>query len=72
MENYTTKNVTEYGTVYYCNPDKQLHRLDGPAVERGSNRGWYLFNKGYFKTEHNKLVLFLLLEPKRIEMNPMK
>jgi len=47
------------------------HRLDGPAVEIGNyRREWYINNKIYSKSCHNRLVLFSMLEPKRVCINP--
>ena len=66
MENYITKNISEHGTVYYCNSDKQLHRTDGPAVVWFiGGEEWCLFNKIYTKSEHSKLILFSVLETRR-------
>jgi hypothetical protein len=47
------------------------HRLDGPAtIWFGENKLWYLKNNVYTKHHHNRLVLFFILEPLRIDLNP--
>ena len=50
----------------------QCHRLNGPAVEYAYRGGkeWYLKNKMYSKSCHNRLHLFSVLEPRRIDLNP--
>jgi hypothetical protein len=98
MENYTEKEVDQFGTIRYYNAIKQWHRTDGPAVEyingnkswyingkshhldgpaaiwtnenKYKNKVWYIKNKGYEKSQHNRLVLFFVLEPRRINLNP--
>ena len=73
MENCTKKFIDEYGTVRYFNSKADYHRTDGPSVEYlDGTKEWYLFNKGYFKTEHNTLVLFYVLEPRRMDLCPIK
>jgi len=59
------------GESWYING--KHHRLDGPAV-RWSNRDnfWYIYGQIYLKVEHNRLVLFSILEPQRIELCPTK
>ena len=47
----------------------QCHRLDGPAVMH-KTKYWYLKNKRYPRINHNILVLFYVLEPRRIVLNP--
>ena len=42
------------------------HRLDGPAF--GSN-SWYIKGMFYSKSCHNRLYLFSVLEPRRIDIN---
>jgi len=56
-----------------------LHRLEGPALYSDGINTWYskqtswrLRHKIYSKTEHNRLVLFYVLEPRRINLNPIK
>jgi hypothetical protein len=47
------------------------HRLDGPScVWRDGHNYWHINNRLYTKTEHNRLVLFSILEPQRIDLNP--
>jgi hypothetical protein len=58
----------------------KLHRLDGPALMPGIWRmfnefdgrspEWRIIGRMYRKTEHNRLVLFFTLEPRRIDLNP--
>jgi hypothetical protein len=49
----------------------KYHRLSGPAIilENGA-RYWWVNNKWYSKTKHNRLVLFFILEPLRIDLVP--
>jgi hypothetical protein len=63
--------------VEYVNGDKswyingRKHRLDGPAMIWSSRiRQWYIYNTRYSKSKHNRLALFLVLEPRRIDINP--
>jgi len=63
--------------VEWVNGDKhwfingKRHRLDGPAAEWFTeNKIWYLKSKIYIKHYHNILVLFYILEPRRIDLNP--
>jgi hypothetical protein len=73
MENYTEKEVWAFGEICYYNSKDQFHRIDGPAVEwpNGDNF-WYIYGQDYLKVEHNRLVLFSILEPQRIELCPTK
>jgi len=49
------------------------HRLYGPAtVYIHGRKYWQLKDKMYTKSEHNILVLFFTLEPRRINLNPME
>ena len=52
----------------------KLHRLDGPAVEYSKHfkrhKAWWVKGKEYLKSCHNRLVLFFILEPQRIDINP--
>ena len=42
----STRDVDKAGNVLYYDSRKQLHRTDGPAVERTSGaRSWYLHGK---------------------------
>jgi hypothetical protein len=94
MENYTEKQISENGNVFYCNIKGRLHRLDGPAIvwSNGSKewhingkthrvdgpaliyvegiRQWYINGEPMFKVKHNRLILFSILEPKRMDLNP--
>ena len=67
----------------YVNGDKiwctngRTHRLNGPAVVWANaneiwwaNNEWWINGYAYTKLEHNSLVLFSVLEPKRIDINP--
>lgn len=48
-----------------------IHRLDGPAIIWSSRiRQWYIYNTRYSKSKHNRLVLFYVLEPRRIDLSP--
>jgi hypothetical protein len=60
------------GTKAWFINDK-CHRLDGPAIvwENGS-KGWWFYGRCYFKTRHNRLVLFFMLEPDKININLME
>jgi hypothetical protein len=58
------------GTKAWFINDK-YHRLDGPAVEwTTGERNWYLMDRFCKKSVHNRLVLFYVLEPRRIYINP--
>ena len=54
-----------------------LHRLDGPAiylknrnkVRRESNE-WCINGYVYSKPKHNRLVLFSIVEPRRVNLSP--
>ena len=56
------------GKFWYVNG--QYHRLNGPAYEGINAVTWWIKDKIYFKAEHNRLVLFSILEPQRIRLNP--
>jgi hypothetical protein len=46
MENYTRKEVSDTGHVYYFNAKNQRHRLNGPAVEGPSGfKTWWVNGK---------------------------
>ena len=49
-----------------------LHRLDGPAIalKNSYSHRWYIKNKSYSKSCHNRLYLFSILEPRRFVLNP--
>ena len=52
MENYTKKEITEFGTICYYNADGQEHRLDGPAVEYSNgDKIWYINGKVHREDE---------------------
>jgi len=42
MENYLKKTVSKSGNIFHHNSKGQFHRLDGPAVEYGTNKCWYV------------------------------
>jgi hypothetical protein len=48
----------------------KCHRLNGPAIEYVNYEEWCINNIFYLKLEHNRLVLFSMLEPQRINLNP--
>jgi hypothetical protein len=55
--------------VWWIN-DK-IHRLDGPAIIfTEQDKHWYLNYKIYPKSRHNRLVLFFVLESRRIVLGP--
>jgi hypothetical protein len=92
MKNYTKKEVNILGTVRYYNDNNLYHRTDGPAVDFGDYKFWYingkshriagpaivrpdsgiwhLLGKRYKKIQHNILVLFSILESRRIDLTP--
>ena len=66
MENYVRKEVSIIGGVYYYNSKGDFHRTDGPAVIGPfRSKYWRLRNKIYSKSQHNRLVLFSVLESPR-------
>ena len=70
MENYTKKVIDGYGNLFHYN-EKGYHRLDGHAVEYwDGTKEWWASGKEYSKCCHNRLYLFYILEPRRIEINP--
>jgi hypothetical protein len=51
----------------------RLHRINGAAIEWISgSKEWYIKGYCYTKTKHNRLYLFSILEPQRINLNPME
>jgi len=47
------------------------HRLDGPAVVYNYGvKFWAINNNMYSKSKHNRLYLFSILEPRRMDINP--
>ena len=78
--NYKNQLHRTNGSAYIgSNDDKEwringrLHRLDGPAIEWGHGfKEWYLNHKKYLKSRHNNLVLFSVLEPRIIDLKPVK
>jgi len=44
MKNYTTKNITEDGVVFYHNSKGKYHRLDGPAYIWPNGRKEWCFS----------------------------
>jgi hypothetical protein len=70
MNNYTKKTIDTDGHIFYYNDKKQQHRLDGPAVEWSNGEGsWHINYKPYFKKQHNRLVLFCVLEPQKVDLD---
>jgi hypothetical protein len=67
--------MIEGGKYWYINC--KLHRLDGPAIQY-NNKGkywwetneWRLNDIFYYKTQHNRMVLFFILEPRKIDLSP--
>ena len=48
--------VTKYNTIWRNPETKQLHRLDGPAIEwSNGTKYWYVEGKGYSENEFNDL-----------------
>jgi len=59
--------------------DGKIHRLDGPAlvfssgfIDKYNFNGWRLNGISYYKAQHNRLVLFAMLEPARIILLSIK
>jgi len=51
----------------------KLHRLDGPAiVSFNDSTEWWLRGIQYTKSQHGRLALFSVLEPRRIILGSMK
>lgn len=51
------------------------HRIFGPSfVDEGGSEytEWNINDENYSKTEHNRLVLFFILEPRKITLIPVK
>jgi len=63
--------ITALGAEHWMIND-EYHRLDGPAIIWHSKQSncWMIKNKIYTKSNHNKFVLFFVLEPRRIDLNP--
>ena len=62
------KNGTK---LWYING--KCHRMEGPAAEfYNGKKSWYLYDKLYSRTNHNRLVLFFILEPRKITLIPVK
>jgi hypothetical protein len=60
MQTYKV-NVDEDKTIRWYNDKDQLHRLDGPAVERSDGyKAWYIEGQRMTKEEFNALI-----KPKR-------
>jgi len=48
------------------------HRIAGPSVEWwNGEKLWHIKGKGHPKSCHNRLVLFFVLERRRIDLKPM-
>ena len=56
--------------VWYING--KLHRLSGPSIKcRSGERQWHIYGIEYTKSRHGMLCLFHILEPQRIDLNPV-
>jgi hypothetical protein len=74
MKNYNEIQTSDY-YAYYVNHKQELHRLDGPAIvvlnsllnifEIEASECWYLNGVPLMKIQHNRLVLFSILEKHR-------
>jgi hypothetical protein len=59
-EDGSTHIVSVGGTHYWCNPEEQLHRLDGPAVwQPGVTKEWYI-NGVQYSEDHFRVLAFAL------------
>lgn len=69
MDNYSSKRFDKDGNAYYYNANGELHRLDGPAIERANgDRFWYVNGKYLSEKEFNKHPLvFDFLVSKEID-----
>ena len=73
MENYTRREVDWYGDTRYYNSNDDLHRIDGPAYEwKLGVKEWWIYDVEYSKPSHNRLVLFCILEPQKIDLRPVE
>jgi hypothetical protein len=68
---------TDGPAVVWANGEKEWfnngkrHRLDGPAIlVANGRREWCIRGIYYTKSEHNKLVLFSILESQRFDLSP--
>ena len=51
----------------------KAHRLDGPAgITKRNLFWWYINSNHYTKSGHNRIILFSILEPQRIDLNPIE
>jgi len=51
----------------------QQHRLDGPSIVYETGQiSWSINGYIYSKSKHNRLVLFFMLEPGKINLNLLK
>jgi hypothetical protein len=58
------------GSIYWCFKGK-YHRIYGPAIlVADGRREWCIRGIYYTKSEHNKLVLFSILESQRFNLSP--
>lgn len=48
--------------------DGKFHRLDGPAIHLKDFKSWRLGNNFYTKPNHNRLVLFFILNSEMINL----
>jgi len=46
------------------------HRLNGPAISLIEHNEWWIYGSNYSKSEHNRFVLFSILEPRRFHLIP--
>jgi hypothetical protein len=51
--------------------NNKRHRLNGHAIDwADGGKEWHMNNKWYSKSCHNRLYLFSILEPRRIDLVP--
>jgi hypothetical protein len=47
------------------------HRLNGPAsISSAGTKTWWISDVEYSKSQHNRVYLFSILEPRRINLSP--
>jgi hypothetical protein len=69
-ENGPAREWADGGKEWWVNGKR--HRQEGPAIEYIKWQSvWYLNDVRFKKSEHNIIVLFSTLEPRRIDINPM-
>jgi len=70
MKNYTKRIVDKKGNVFHTNNKGQFHRIDGPSIKWTHGLcSWHINYKPYFKKQHNRLVLFCVLEPQKVDLD---